>query len=41
MSDHIAEDSTPDIVPRFTPCLALLSNQVCTVIDAVTAVAIN
>jgi hypothetical protein len=41
MSDHVAEDSTPDSVPRFTPCHVLLSNQVCTVIDAVAAVAVN
>jgi hypothetical protein len=41
MSDHVAEDSIPDSVPRFTPCHALLSNQVCTVIDAVAAVTIN
>jgi hypothetical protein len=40
-SDHVAEDSTPDSVLRFTPCHALLSNQVCTVSDAVAAVAVN
>ncbi len=41
MSDCVAEDSTPDSVPRFTPCHALSSNQACTVIDAVTAVTVN
>ncbi len=41
MSDHIAEDSIPNSVPRFTPRHALPSNQVCTVIDAVAASAVN
>jgi hypothetical protein len=41
MSDHVAEDSPPDSVPRFTPRHALPSNQVCTVNDAVAAVAVN
>ncbi len=41
MSDHVAEDSNPDSVLRFTPCYVLLSNQVCTVIDAVPAVTVN
>jgi hypothetical protein len=41
MSDHVAEDSIPDSVPRFTPRHALPSNQVCTVIDAVAAFAVN
>jgi hypothetical protein len=41
MSDHVAEDSTPNSVPRFTPCHALPSNQVCTFIDAVATVAVN
>jgi hypothetical protein len=41
MSDYVAEDSTPSSVPRFTPCHVLPSNQVCTVIDAVAAVAVN
>jgi hypothetical protein len=41
MSDHVAEDSTPNRVPRFTPRHALPSNQVCTVINAVGTVAVN
>jgi hypothetical protein len=41
MSDHVAEASTPDSVPRFTSRHALLSNQVCTVIDAVATVTVN
>ncbi len=41
MNDHVAEDTTPNSVPRFTPCHALPSNQVCTVNDAVAAVTVN
>ncbi len=41
MSDHVAEDSTPDSVPRFTPHHVLQANQVCTVSDVVAAIAVN
>ncbi len=41
MSNHAAEDSTPDSIPRFTPCHALPSNQICTVTDAVASFTVN
>jgi hypothetical protein len=41
MSNHVTEDSTPDSIPRFTPCHALPSNQICTVTDAVASFTVN
>jgi hypothetical protein len=41
MSNHVAEDSTLDSIPRFTPHHALPSNQICTVTDAVASFTVN
>jgi hypothetical protein len=41
MSDHVAEDSTPNSIPRFTPRHALPSNQICTITDSVASFTVN